>query len=131
MLSEARERLSSGGMEAVDLRLGEMSHLPVSDGEAGCVILDMVLHHAADPLAVLREAFRVLRPGGSLVLADLYRHEHEWVRDQMADQWLGFEEQDLEKWLQEAGFDRARFVEVPRQEDEYGVIMLQAARPGM
>ena len=59
----------------------------------------MVLHHAAEPPAVLAEISRVLAGGGTLLLADLARHEREWAREKLADQWLGFGEEELTGWL--------------------------------
>jgi len=105
MLEEARRRLLESGLDDIELRLGEMTHLPFPNESVGCVVANMVLHHAADPLAVLREIRRVLAPGGQLLLADLARHEREWVREQLADQWLGFEEEEMREWLQAAGFE--------------------------
>ena len=70
----------------------------------GDALLNMVLHHAPDPPAVLAEIRRVLRPGGSLLIADLARHERETAREQLADQWLGFDEAELTGWLKAAGF---------------------------
>ncbi len=104
MLEEARHRLMSSGVSGVELRLGEMSHLPLPDASVGCVVANMVLHHAADPARVLAEIRRVLIPGGLLLLADLARHERETAREQLADQWLGFEEAELESWLAMAGY---------------------------
>ena len=80
-----------------------MTHLPLPDNSAGCAIINMVLHHAADPPAVLAEIRRILAPGGVLALADLARHEREWVRERLADQWLGFEEEELNGWLKRPG----------------------------
>jgi ubiquinone/menaquinone biosynthesis C-methylase UbiE/DNA-binding transcriptional ArsR family regulator len=105
MLDEARRRLAADGQRGIELRLGEMSHLPLMDAGAGCVVANMVLHHAADPLAVLQEMVRVLEPGGTIVLGDLARHEREWAREQLADQWLGFEEQELRAWFGSAGLE--------------------------
>lgn len=104
MLEEARKRLADCGNGSVELRLGEMTHLPLPDASVGCVVANMVLHHAADPAAVLSEVRRVLTPGGVLILADLARHEREAAREQLADQWLGFEEAELESWLAMAGY---------------------------
>jgi ArsR family transcriptional regulator len=104
MLEEARRRLVDRGVSGVELRLGEMSHLPLPDASVGCVVANMVLHHAADPAAVLTETRRVLAAGGVLLLADLARHERETAREQLADQWLGFEEEELTDWLKGAGF---------------------------
>jgi ArsR family transcriptional regulator len=104
MLEEARRRLVESCITGVDLRLGEMTHLPLPDVSVGCVVANMVLHHAADPPAVLAEIRRVLAHGGSLLLADLARHEREAAREQLADQWLGFEEEELTGWLLNSGF---------------------------
>jgi ArsR family transcriptional regulator len=104
MLEEARRRLAEGGASGIDLRLGEMTHLPLPDASVGCVVANMVLHHAADPQAVLAEIRRVLAPGGLLLIADLARHEREAAREQLADQWLGFDEAELTGWLRSAGF---------------------------
>jgi ArsR family transcriptional regulator len=104
MLEEARRRLAEEHVSGVELRLGEMTHLPLPDRFADCAVLNMVLHHAADPPAVLAEIRRILAPGGILVLADLARHEREWVRERLADQWLGFGEEELTAWLEAAGF---------------------------
>ncbi len=104
MIEEARRRLTNDGVSGVELRLGEMTHLPLPDGSVGCVVANMVLHHAADPAAVLSEIRRVLTPGGVVLLADLARHEREAAREQLADQWLGFEEGELVEWLKLAGF---------------------------
>lgn len=119
MLEEARCRLTNDGVSGVELRLGEMTHLPLPDASVGCVVANMVLHHAADPATVLAEIRRVLIPGGILLLADLARHERESAREQLADQWLGFEEAELDSWLKLAGFAAVtieQIASVPGQE---------------
>lgn len=104
MLSEARRKVAVHGVVNIELRLGEMTHLPLPDNSVDCVVANMVLHHAADPLAVMIEIRRVLKDGGLLLIADLARHEREAARDQLADQWLGFELEELDSWLTTAGF---------------------------
>jgi ArsR family transcriptional regulator len=104
MLDEARRRLALAGIAGIDLRLGEMTHLPLPDKAADCAVLNMVLHHAADPPSVLAEIRRILAQNGTLVLADLARHEREAAREQLADQWLGFSEDELSGWMKQAGF---------------------------
>jgi ubiquinone/menaquinone biosynthesis C-methylase UbiE len=128
MLDEARRRVVSDGLTGVELRLGEMTHLPIADGGAGCVVANMVLHHAADPLAVLKEIARVLQPNGVLVLADLARHEREWAREQLADQWLGFELDELQGWLQAAGLEVAEVQRVPAGAEEESVLLVKARK---
>jgi ArsR family transcriptional regulator len=128
MLDEARLRVLQEGLSGVEFRLGEMSHLPVGDNEVDCLLLNMVLHHAALPERVFQEAGRILVPGGTLVIADLQRHDQDWVRDQLADQWLGFERTEIEGWLAGAGFSRVRFVPVQGTAGQQAVFILAADR---
>ncbi|GAW65632.1 arsR family transcriptional regulator [Geoanaerobacter pelophilus] len=131
MLEEARRRISSDGNHNAELRLGEMTHLPLADGGAGCVIANMVLHHAADPLTVLGEIHRVLKPGGALVLADLARHEREWAREQLADQWLGFDEDELKGWIAGAGFGSVEIERVGAGVGQEAVLLVKAIKAGI
>lgn len=126
MLEEARRRLEHDGANAIELRLGEMTHLPLPDASAGCVVANMVLHHAADPGAVLHEIRRVLAPGGVLLLADLARHEREAVRDQLADQWLGFEEAELGSWLAASGFVDTRCKRIKGTAGQETVLLIKS-----
>lgn len=125
MLDEARRRLNDNGLNSIELRLGEMSHLPLPDGGVGCVVCNMVLHHAADPAAVLAEIRRVLAPGGILLLADLARHDREAVREQLADQWLGFEEDELKGWMNASGFTDVMMERVSAEQGQAAVLLIR------
>jgi SAM-dependent methyltransferase len=124
MLEEARRRMASGRVSGVELRLGEMTHLPLPDKVVDCAVLNMVLHHAADPAAVLAEIRRVLTPGGVLALADLARHERETAREQLADQWLGFGEEELAGWLKEAGFKAIKIERIVAAAGQESVVLV-------
>ncbi|WP_041267509.1 ArsR/SmtB family transcription factor [Geotalea daltonii] len=128
MLEEAGRRVAATGLHGVELRLGEMTHLPVADGGVGCVVANMVLHHAADPLAVLHEMGRVLVVGGVLVIADLARHEREWAREQLADQWLGFEKEELIGWIKAAGFNHVACHRYEGAAGQESVFLVQAIK---
>lgn len=104
MLEEAQGRLDAAGIKSVDLRLGDMEHLPLKDNEVDSAVLNMVLHHAADPQTVLQEVARVVESDGRLILADLVEHQQEQARTELADQWLGFKQEEVEGWLQGVGF---------------------------
>ena len=127
MLEETRRRLAGAGLSGVELRLGEMTHLPLLDTSVSCVVVNMVLHHAADPAAVLCEIRRVLTGGGLLLLADLARHEREAAREQLADQWLGFEEQELSAWLANAGFFEISFEQIKGTSGQETVLLVRAS----
>jgi ArsR family transcriptional regulator len=125
MLGEARRRLLDRGVSGVELRLGEMAHLPLPDASVGCVVANMVLHHAADPASVLAEIRRVLAPSGVLLLADLARHEREAAREQLADQWLGFDEDELSTWLTAAGFGDIRCERFEGEDGQETVLLVR------
>ncbi|MDR1945725.1 MAG: metalloregulator ArsR/SmtB family transcription factor [Desulfovibrio sp.] len=103
MLELARRRFAGEGGR-VSLRIGDLCHLPLRDGEAGFASLNMVLHHISRPAEVLREIRRVLAPAGLLVLTDFDRHEDERMRSEYGDHWLGFERDTLCSFLTRAGF---------------------------
>lgn len=131
MLEEARRRLDDKGIEGIELRLGEMSHLPLPDASVECVVANMVLHHAADPPAVLAETRRVLAPGGTLLLADLARHEREVAREQLADQWLGFEEGELTEWFARADFAEVIIERIASGAGEEAVLLVRGVKAGL
>ena len=126
MLGQARERLSSHDIGDVDLRLGDMAHLPLQDGEAGAVIVNMALHHAPEPVTVLRELHRVLGRDGVLLIGDFLPHDEEWMREKLADQWLGFAPADLSFWLSAAGFGDVTITPLPS--DQPGALDVFVAR---
>ncbi|NJD90498.1 MAG: metalloregulator ArsR/SmtB family transcription factor [Geobacter sp.] len=128
MLEESRRRVAESGLAIVELRLGEMSHLPLPDASVGTVVAAMVLHHAPDPVAVLTEIGRVLTSGGMLLLADLARHEREWAREQLADQWLGFDEVEVTGWLTSAGFVDVNCERMIGWAGQESVLLISAAK---
>ena len=101
MLEVAREKLASFGN--VELQLADGATLPFDDAALDAVFANMYLHHCPDPQAAITEMVRVLKPGGRLVITDMDQHEHTWLRDEMADVWLGFARQDLRAWFRTAG----------------------------
>ena len=108
MLGAARERLQ--GTPNVDVREGTLEAAPVGDGAVDLALLVLVLHHVGDPAAVLKEARRVLAPGGRVLVIDMQPHDREEYRGQMGHVWLGFSEPQIGRLLAGAGFDGTRVV---------------------
>jgi ArsR family transcriptional regulator len=63
----------------------------------------MVLHFLPDPQRAIAELCRIVRPGGAVILVDLVDHKQNWMREQMAHQWLGFDRSAIEKWFRDSG----------------------------
>jgi ubiquinone/menaquinone biosynthesis C-methylase UbiE/DNA-binding transcriptional ArsR family regulator len=103
MLAEAAKRLGPK-TAGVDLRIGELEHLPLRDGEAEVAIINLVLHHLRNPRQGLLEARRILRNDGTLILVDFHKHEQEMMRNRYGDHWLGFSTEQVESWLADTGF---------------------------
>jgi ArsR family transcriptional regulator len=128
MLEQARLRLARQPEHIcsnVQLRLGQLEHLPLADSEVQAALLNMVVHHLAEPQAAFREVLRVLSPGGTLLLCELNQHNEEWLRDSHGDQWLGFSKQELERMVAQAGFslhETKLYTNSPRT----GIVLLSA-----
>lgn len=104
MLRYLEEQAGKAGVaDRIHAAEGDLEALPLPDESVDAAFLSQALHHAARPENALREAARILRKGGQLIILDLMRHEQEWVREQWADQWLGFDPDDLRAWMDQAG----------------------------
>lgn len=110
MLQAAKRRLRD--LENVDLRRGDLEGLPIDDGTLDAALIALVLHHVPDPVRVVAEASRALRPGGRIVVVDMLPHDREEYRQQMGHVWLGFAEDQMTRWLAGAGFARARVLPI-------------------
>jgi len=108
MLRLARAKLSERGLANAELRQADLYALPLADGAADVAIIHHVLHFAQQPGAAIAEAGRVLAPGGRLLIADFAPHEREELRTRDAHARLGFSDDQIIGWFNNAGLAPAR-----------------------
>jgi len=125
MLQAAVRRLD--GAPNVELRAGDLESLPLADGELDAAVLSLVLHYVVDPPDVLREARRALRPGGRLVVIEMRAHDRgAEFAEEMGHVWPGFELQDMERWIADAGFDQVHARPMPPDPRALGPLLFIA-----
>ncbi|MGJ3262578.1 MAG: ArsR/SmtB family transcription factor [Salinarimonas sp.] len=105
MLSVARANLEKAGVRGVELRQGDIHAPPVEANAFDLVIIHQVLHYLDDPARALREAARLVAPGGRLLVVDFAPHELEFLRTAHAHRRLGFSRDQVAGWLADAGLD--------------------------
>jgi SAM-dependent methyltransferase len=86
MLEKARENAQKGSFSNVEFRLGEIENLPVADGAVDIIISNCVINLVPDKDRVFSEAFRVLKPGGRIMVSDivLTKELPDFIKENMA-----------------------------------------------
>ena len=123
MLNKARENAAKVGASNLEFRLGELEHLPIADNTADVVISNCVINLVPDKAQVLRETFRVLKPGGRVAVSDIV-NTAPLPADLQADPSFicgcvaGAASADrVEAWLREAGFTDVRITVKPESRE--------------
>jgi ArsR family transcriptional regulator len=130
MLKAAKKRLME--FSNVDLRQGELEQLPIDGATCDAALLLLVLSYVADSSRVLREAARVLKPCGCVVIVDLLPHDRDDFRRQMGQISMGFATDAMNEALRACGFASAQFRSLPPEPNVRGptLFLATAARVG-
>ena len=102
MLEIMRKKFS--GYENIEYRPGESEKLPVGDNETDYVFANMFLHHVENPQKSINELYRILKPGGKLIISDADSHNYDFLITEQQDRWKGFNRNDIRTWYKNAGF---------------------------
>jgi arsenite methyltransferase len=111
MLALARSNQAKSGISNVEFLKGEIEHIPLPDNSVDVIISNCVINLSANKDAVLREAFRVLRPGGRFAVSDVVvRGEVPAELRRSMELWIGcvagaLEEREYRDLLAAAGFE--------------------------
>ena len=113
-------------------KLGDIEQVPLPDASVDLAILSQALHHAQHPQTAINEAFRILKPGGQLLVLDLKEHSFEKAHELYADVWLGFTENALHAYLEKAGFHAIEVVTVAREHEppHFETLLASGKKPG-
>jgi SAM-dependent methyltransferase len=114
MLAKARENAKKNGFSNVEFRLGEIEALPVADESVDVVISNCVINLSPEKPRVFREAYRVLKRGGQLAVADIVATAT--LPDEVKGDWGAYTGcmagasriSEVEQMLQEAGFEKIK-----------------------
>jgi ArsR family transcriptional regulator len=115
MVEVGTELAAKNGLANLVYKLGDIERVPLADKSVDLAILSQALHHAQHPQRAVEEAYRILRPGGQLLVLDLSEHAFGKARELYADVWLGFKESALHTFLKKAGFQKVEVATVARE----------------
>jgi len=104
MLRAARKQLKKIDPGKVTFAQGDILDIPIEDQTVDIAIISLVLHHIDDPAFAVKEAWRILKPGGRVLIIDMLEHDRTEYQHQMGHRWLGFRPETVRGWLVESGF---------------------------
>jgi ArsR family transcriptional regulator len=104
VLARAKALAARRKVQNITWKRGDIEHVPVPAASVDIVLLSQALHHAERPEKALAETWRILRPGGRMLILDLREHGEAWVRSKLGDRSLGFADGHLRALVEQAGF---------------------------
>ncbi len=116
MVEYAQNLAIQNGLLNLEFRIGDIEEPPIEENSIDLAILSQALHHAEHPQKAIASAYRILAPGGRLIILDLLQHNFEEARELYADRWLGFSESHLSSMLEKAGFTQIETLIADKEE---------------
>jgi ubiquinone/menaquinone biosynthesis C-methylase UbiE/DNA-binding transcriptional ArsR family regulator len=128
MLAIARAHLDRAGLRHCSVRQGDIYDLPLPRDSFDVVLIHQVLHFLDDGARAIREAARVLRPQGRLLVIDFAPHDLEFLREEHAHLRLGFAPEAVAQWMEQAGLEVVRHSNLSPGSDDRIAVSLWLGR---
>jgi ubiquinone/menaquinone biosynthesis C-methylase UbiE len=131
MVEFGTQLAKANGTTNLEYRQGDLESPPIDDSSVDLAFFSQSLHHAIHPQRAVEAAYRILKPGGKIVILDLKKHTFEEAREMYADTWLGFSEVELKDFLEHAGFEKAQswIVDREKQAPGFETMLVMGTRP--
>ena len=94
---------------------GDIEQIPLKAKSVDVALFSQSLHHSKNPQTALKEAHRILRDSGRLIILDLIEHQFTQAKEVYGDRWLGFSKNTLHTWIEESGFFKIDISEADRE----------------
>lgn len=122
MLALAQGRLDRAGLRHCTVRHGDVFDLAMPPDSFDVIVFHQVLHFLDDGARAIRDAARLLRPHGRLLVVDFAPHEFEFLREQHAHRRLGFASETVTQWLEQADLEPVLYRNLPPEQGSEGKI---------
>ncbi|MEY4250291.1 MAG: hypothetical protein RJA87_1924 [Pseudomonadota bacterium] len=128
MLNVARLHVNEAGLQGVELRHGDIFATRLPDRSADLVVVHQVLHYLSDPASAVIEAARLVAPGGRLLIIDFAPHALEFLREAHQHRRLGFSDDEMGRWMAEAGLLAPDLTTLPSASSEGLTVKIWVAK---
>ncbi|MBX9577140.1 MAG: metalloregulator ArsR/SmtB family transcription factor [Chthoniobacterales bacterium] len=115
MVNFGKKIAKKNGFKNLEYRLGEIEDPPIIKNSVDIALFSQALHHAVSPQRAVDAAFKILKPGGKIIILDLLSHTYEQAKELYAHVWLGFSSVELHTLLTKAGFKNLEIQIVSRE----------------
>jgi len=126
VLVSARQRIERLGIKNIKLISENINKLSLPSKSLDVVFFSQSLHHLENPQGSIKEAARLLRHGGKLMIMELSKHTEKWVLEKLNHKWLGFEKKTIQNYVQSSGFHIVHSEKLPYLKEELFQIILCA-----